>query len=86
MNTIDRFVERLKKINIKVALVGNYPWVYLETVNGKRVKETFRGNHGFTAFFIVKDGITWSDRRTVFLKIREMCVIKDTLSQINENK
>jgi hypothetical protein len=52
MTTIKSFVERLKKIGIDVELGCNYPWVYLEKINGKRVKEKFRANHGFTAFFI----------------------------------
>lgn len=28
---IHRFCERLDKIGIKVGLLGNYPWVYLDT-------------------------------------------------------
>ena len=26
---------------------GNYPWIYLDTINGIRVKEIFGANHGF---------------------------------------
>lgn len=71
-NIADKFVTRLQKIGIDVQLSGNYPWVYLDAVNGKHVWDTFRANHGFTAFFIVKDGVKWSDRRIVFAKVREM--------------
>ena len=46
------FVERLKKIGIEVNLIGNYPWVYIDTICGKRVTETFEGNHGFTLIFL----------------------------------
>lgn len=48
---IESFVERLRKLGIKVTLIGNYPWIYLETINGKRVTERFLGNHGFTIAF-----------------------------------
>ena len=68
---MSRFAERLKKIGIHVELVGNFPWVYLDTVNGVKVTETYKGRHGFTAFFLYKDPV-WSDRRVVFNKIREM--------------
>ena len=46
------FVERLKKIGIDVKLSGNYPWVYITEICGKRVTEKFDGNHGFTLIFL----------------------------------
>lgn len=49
---ITSFVERLKKIGIEVELAGNYPWIYLDKINGKKVTEKFEGNHGFTIGFI----------------------------------
>jgi len=48
---ITSFVERLAKIGVKITLIGNYPWIYLETINGERVKERLDGNHGFTVFW-----------------------------------
>jgi len=68
---ITRLVTRLEKIGIQIELVGNFPWIYLDTVNGVKVAERYRGKHGFTAFFLYKDPV-WSDRRAVFNKIREM--------------
>ena len=49
---ITRFVERLKKIGIEVKLSGNFPWIYITEICGKRVTETFMGNHGFTLIFL----------------------------------
>ena len=75
MDSISAFVNRLKKIGIEVELSGNYPWIYLETVNGKRIKQRFQGNHGFTAFFLpTKPGQSAhiTDTKVVFAKIREM--------------
>lgn len=70
MNDAVRFINRLKKIGIEVELIGNYPWVYLRSVNGNIVKEKFMANHGFTAFFNHHD-VKFSDRREVFKKVRE---------------
>jgi hypothetical protein len=75
MNTrADRLTRRLARLGIEIQLVGNLPWIYLDSVAGRPVRERFRARHGFTAFFLrVRDGeIVWSDRRRVFVKIREM--------------
>jgi hypothetical protein len=74
MTTITSFVNRLNKIGIKVTFISNYPWLYLDTVNGKKVKGTFLAEHGFTAFFFSvrpnePDKLT--DISAVFEKIRE---------------
>ncbi len=83
MTTIDSFYQRLKKIGIEVKMIGNYPWVYLDKVNGKQVKGTFWADRGFTIFFKPirpgqKDKMT--DITTIFNKIRE------TLCQQNTTK
>lgn len=47
--------ERLKVIGITVEYAANYPWIYLDKINGKRVKEKHFSEHGFTiAFFPAK--------------------------------
>lgn len=46
------FIQRLKKIGIEVKLSGNFPWIYLDEICGKRVTETFQANHGFTVMFL----------------------------------
>lgn len=51
-NELTRFIERLKNININLELVGNYPWIYIDKINGKKVTEKFQGNHGFTIAFL----------------------------------
>jgi len=33
-NVLNRLVPRLKKIGITIEMAGNYPWIYLEKVNG----------------------------------------------------
>lgn len=40
--------NRLAKLNIEITFIGNYPWIYLESINGKKVIEkTTDSNHGF---------------------------------------
>jgi len=46
------FIDRMNKLNINIKLVGNYPWVYIDEINNKRVTETFQANHGFTIAFL----------------------------------
>jgi len=46
------FVERLKKIGIEVKLSGNFPWIYITEICGKKVTETFGGNWGFTLIYL----------------------------------
>ena len=75
IDLVSSFVSKLKRIGTEVELFGNYPWIYLDTVNGKKVKERFMGNHGFTAFFLSNDPqskYTFSDSDKVFAKVREM--------------
>ena len=54
MNVLERLTTRLKKIGIEIELVGNYPWIYLEKVNGNGIKEEdfYYANHGFTIAFL----------------------------------
>lgn len=69
--TIKSFHDRLAKIGIEVELLGNYPWVYLDKVNGVKVKTKYLAEHGFTVFFRGKsDKIT--DIPLIFNTIRNI--------------
>ena len=58
MNEVEIFINRLKRIDIELELMGNIPWIYLHKVNGNRVKpEDYNANHGYTiAWYPVKLG------------------------------
>jgi len=74
MNKLKQFIDRLQKRGVTVTLVSNYPWVYLATVNGKRVKEKFRAEHGFTvAFEPIEIGkeLEFTDTTEIFKIIRK---------------
>ena len=69
---INKLVTRLNNIGIEVTLTANYPWIYLNSVNGNRVTETFHANHGFTIFTSLQDGTyRLTDRAKVFEIIRK---------------
>ena len=68
---IDRLVIRLKKLGIDVMFSMNYPWIYLETVNGMRVKEKRFSNHGFTVATHGTDGLNFLDLKLMFQLIRQ---------------
>lgn len=68
------FVDRMKRININVKLVGNYPWIYIDEINGKRVTEKFEANHGFTIAFLpvrVDRELEFTDISEIFKLIRK---------------
>jgi hypothetical protein len=68
------FVERLEKIGIKITLGANFPWIYLTHINGKRVKETFRAEHGFTIGFMPirkNQKFQFIDIEEIFILIRK---------------
>jgi hypothetical protein len=74
-NVVNRLVPRLRKIGINVELFGNYPWIYLDKVNGNKVKreDFFEGNHGFTIAFLPLKGekMELTDIKEVFKIIRK---------------
>jgi hypothetical protein len=73
-NVINRLVPRLRKIGINVELFGNVPWIYLDKVNGNKVKEKFHANHGFTiAFYPIRNDqkMELTDIREIFKIIRK---------------
>jgi hypothetical protein len=66
---LDKLVTRLAKLNISVELGLNYPWVYLDKVNNKRVTELYSGNHGFTICYL--NGKEFLNLKLMFKIIRK---------------
>lgn len=76
MNALDILIERLKKINVEIELIGNYPWIYLASVNGNYVKgdDYYLANHGFTIAFMPmseREKIEITDIKKTFEIIRK---------------
>ena len=72
---LNLFMQRMKRIGINLHLVGNIPWIYLESVNGHRIKEEdyYYGNHGFTIGWYPKLGgkFTFTELSEIFKIIRK---------------
>ena len=78
INEIQIFINRLKKIGITLELIGNVPWIYLDKVNGNKIKreDWINANHGYTiAWYPVKLGekphLNWNDIKETFRIIRK---------------
>jgi len=67
---LDTLVIRLKKIGIEVKIAGNYPWVYLYSINGKRVTEKHNANHGFNIAWLHPE-FQWDVTKEMFNLIRK---------------
>ena len=74
---IESFVNRLKKLGIEIKLGANLPWIYIDYINGKRVTEKFRANHGFAVAFLKinpgEEGVNFTDIGEIFKLIRKYC-------------
>lgn len=69
---LDRFISRMKSINVQLECDLNYPWVYIHKINGVRVKEKSMSIHGFTlGLMSSKEGFTFIDFETTFNLIRK---------------
>ena len=74
MDKIKVLHDRLEKIGIDVMFAANYPWIYIDRINGKRVTETFKADHGFTVAFypIRKDQeLNFTDIKEIFKLLRK---------------
>lgn len=65
------FIERLAKIGIKIEVIGNAPWLYLRSINGKMVTEKYLANHGFTLAFYGGKNVKFTDLKEIFNLIRK---------------
>lgn len=52
MEKIESLIKRLKNIGVGIELTMNFPWIYVEKINNKKVTETFLAEHGFTIAFM----------------------------------
>lgn len=72
MEKIAVLIDRLERIGISVSFSCNYPWVYIDTINGRRVQETYLANHGYTIAFLCPDGeVRYTDIGLMFKLIRK---------------
>jgi hypothetical protein len=82
MNEVIKFKDRLEKIGIEIELMVNIPWIYLESVNGNKIKpeDWINANHGHCiAWYPIKIGdemkLNWPDMDLTFKLIRKYAKI-----------
>ena len=71
---LEIFIDRLERIGVNVKLVSNFPWVYIDEINGKHVKENFEAEHGFTVAFLpltTERKLHFTDITEIFKLIRK---------------
>lgn len=79
VSDVERLKTRLKNwCNIDITLVGNTPWIYLESVNGVRVTEHLHANHGFCIGY-------WQDVKYLKETIAKVREIRDNGCEIKEH-
>ena len=67
-------IDRLKPLGIELELVGNFPWIYLTSVNGKMVTEVYWSDHAYTIAMSpinMEQELKLKDRRKTFKLIRK---------------
>ena len=69
MKKLEQFIDRIYKISkIEIEVVANYPFVYLNKVDGKVISEKFKSEHGFLIGVLPVSG----DQDFVFSDISEL--------------
>lgn len=75
MNELQKLKNRLSKIGIEIECFGNYPWIYLDKINGKKVIEkTDDSNHGFNIAWLPvrpKEPLLLANTKEAFKLIRK---------------
>lgn len=69
-NNLEVFIKRLSKVGVTIELLGNYPWVYIDKINGKKVKEKRASDWGFVLGYLNKE-FTFENLREIFKLIRK---------------
>ena len=76
MDKVEIFINRLEKIGINIKCAMNFPWIYVDEINHKKVTERFRSDYGFTIAFIpirIDKDLDFTDIGKIFKLLRKYC-------------
>jgi len=76
VDKIKTFIKRLNTIGINIKLSTNYPWIYIDQINDKKVTEKFKAKHGFTLAFMpirINQKLEFTDISEIFKLLRKYC-------------
>jgi hypothetical protein len=71
---LEIFKTRLLKVGVVIEISCNFPWIYLDSINGKRIIEKFQADHGFTIAFLpvrIDAPFHFTDLEEIFKLIRK---------------
>jgi hypothetical protein len=75
MDELSILRKRLIKIGIEPIFMGNFPWIYLYSINGNVIKpEDYDANHGYTIAWYPSqygDSTTLNNTKKTFKVIRK---------------
>lgn len=74
MEKLTIFINRLKKLGIETEYFSNFPWIYIDKINGQKVTEKYQADHGFTVAFLpvrVDHEFHFTDITEIFKLIRK---------------
>ena len=76
---LQRLKDRLRAIDIVVEFRGNYPWVYLHSINGVRITEQRFSGHTYTVF--MESNNQFYEPRNMFKLIRRYVEKQERLNE-----
>lgn len=74
MNKVEVLLHRLANIGIDMELSINFPWIYVDKINGNKIYEKFQADHGWTVAFApvrMGDDFKFTDIKEIFKLIRK---------------
>lgn len=74
MQKLNVLIKRLNNLGISLTLYTNYPWIYVDEINNKKVKEKFESEYGFViAYAPIRAGqdLKFANIKELFNLIRE---------------
>lgn len=66
---LERLKRRLSSIGTETKFCMNYPWVYIVSINGKPITQTYYSDHAFTVCFATES--RWLNLKKLFKLIRQ---------------
>lgn len=71
--TLTRFIKRMKNIDINILCTMNFPWVYIDSINGIDVTEKYQSKYYFTLGFmgLKENSFKFANMDVIFNLIRK---------------
>ena len=71
VQTIEKFIKRMKSIGIEINASLNFPWIYIDRINGMAVTEKRFSEHKFTLGFATDESMFKDNLDSTFKLLRK---------------